>query len=116
MMNNNRHDRVVKADLISTFKTINGIDSIDLIFVGENNENYHKSGSGSTSIQTTYDVNTMIGIDPVMGDIIVNKDEVPLIRGGWKNRQDVFFYDTPFDNGLNSVNIIFEGVTPRKTK
>jgi hypothetical protein len=116
MMNNNRHDRVVKADLISKFKTIAGIDSVDIVFVSENNEKYHKTNSGITNSQFTYDPNLMIGIDPVMGDIIVNRDEMPLIRGGWKNRQDVFFYDTPFANGINSVNIIFEGVTPRKTK
>ena len=123
MMNNSRHDRIIKADLITTFKGVNGVDSVDIVFVGQNNENYHALGvSGSTTANSplstpqVYDPNLMIGIDPVMGDIIVNQDQMPLIRGGWKNRQGVYFYDTPFDNGLNSVNIIFEGVTPRKTK
>lgn len=42
-INNNRFDRVVKADLITLLKdSINSIDSINLDFICKKNEDYHR--------------------------------------------------------------------------
>ena len=187
----NRYDRIVKADLISQLKTIDGIDSINIEFVGKDNEDYHRDGSlltstkknvldttyatssnsvnvssnnyrsvvslqqnqnnvstdqsvgktsssllvssivsGSTNYSTIslgnstvvayqntaqYDSAKLIGIDPVLGDIVIGNNELVVLRGGWSNRNGVFFSEDPkTTNGFSTINIIWKGVTPRK--
>lgn len=197
----NRYDRIIKADLITNLKTIDGIDSINLEFVGLDNENYHRDGALLSStkknvIETTYatssnsvnvsadkyrdivtksqdlkkknpdkstsnttqtnslvnsitidnatstldqkgvqntkisqgkstivaynntsqyDATKMIGIDPVLGDVVIGKNELVILRGGWSNRNGVFFSEDPkTTSGFSTINIIWKGVTPRK--
>lgn len=191
--NYNRYDRIVKADLISKLKLIDGIDSVNLEFVGKENEDYHKDGAllsstqqnvlqstyattsnsvnissnqyrnivvaqesqnqvspdvtsttttkdllvsaitledtintrsteaqlsvGNTTVvayknSTTYDAKKMIGIDPILGDIVIGQNEIVILRGGWTNRNDVFFSEDPkTSTGFSTVNIIWKGVT-----
>ena len=197
-----RYDRVIKADLISILKTIDGIDSVNLEFVGQDNENYHRDGallsstsqnvlqstyvSSSNSVNvsasnyrnvvtsqqnqqktsadqssstntnllansistnsyayvtepnildqagvsntqsvgystlvsytnsTTYDASKLIGMDPILGDIVIGSNELVILRGGWSNRNGVYFSEDPkTTTGFSSVNIIWKGVTPR---
>lgn len=191
--NYNRYDRIVKADLISKLKLIDGIDSVNLEFVGKENEDYHKDGAllsstqqnvlqstyattsnsvnissnqyrniivaqesqnqvspdvtsttttkdllvsaitledtintrsteaqlsvGDTTVvayknSTTYDAKKLIGIDPILGDIVIGQNEIVILRGGWTNRNDVFFSEDPkTSTGFSTVNIIWKGVT-----
>lgn len=178
-----RYDRIVKADIITTLKTIDGIDSVNIEFVGQENEKYHMGGSLLTSKKqnvikntytsqtnsidvsadkyrnvnsnrtsnnqliansitidgeaildqegvenlsvgnstvvayntiTKYDPKRMIGIDPVLGDIVVGKNELVILRGGWKNRNDVYFGEDPTNtSGFSTINIIWKGITKR---
>jgi hypothetical protein len=193
-----RHDRIVKADLIGQLKTIDGIDSLNIEFVGEQNENYHRDGavlSSSTKpvLETTYAANSssvnvnvnsyvsvtqnnidnknlnnsanqssssnnnlyrnnlsnpesailgvntgtenisvgdstivaysntqydskkMINIDPVLGDIIIEKNDLIVLRGGWPNRNGVYFNENPRStDGFSTINIIPKGITYKK--
>jgi hypothetical protein len=186
-----RYDRIVKADILGQLKSIDGVDSINLEFVGKSNEDYHRDGAllsstkktvlqstyatSSSSVnvssdqyrtvvtaqqnqnqsspdQTTsginlnltnnnmvagnntsstisignstviaynnttqYDPNKMIGIDPVLGDIVIGNNELVILRGGWTNRNGIFFSEDPKTNtGFSTINIIWKGVTPRK--
>lgn len=176
-----RYDRVIKADLIAALKQIDGIDSLNIEFVGKDNEDYHKNGAllsstkktviestyatltnnvnissdsyrnivttsgntgsdssavlansitidgkivpssvGSSTIvaysQTSqYDATKMVGIDPILGDIVIGNNELVILRGGWINRNGVYFNEDPkTTTGLNTVNIIWKGVTNRK--
>ena len=186
-----RYDRVVKSDLISQLKNVDGIDSVNLEFVGKDNEDYHKDGALLSSnqqnvLQSTYatssnsvnvssnnyrtvvvaqqnqtqasvnqsvssanismseplvldrkgtqdstisvgnstivsyqnttqnDPKKLVGIDPVLGDIVIGKNEIIILRGGWSNRNGVFFSEDPkTTTGFSTVNIIWKGVTPR---
>lgn len=179
-----RHDRVIKAELISILKQIDGIDSINLEFVSKDNEDYHKDGAllssnklttiesiyatqsnavnmssesfrnnitnsnSSTSTSNllinsitengenttnnntisngtstlvaynklaTYDASKMIGVDPTLGDIVIGNNELIVLRGGWSNRNGVYFSEDPkTTSGFNTVNIIWKGETSRK--
>lgn len=100
---NERTDRIVKSELISQISQIDGIDSIDLFFVSKQNEDNYK--------KTNIDLN--IGLDPIMGDIIANKDEYPIIRGGWKDRHDIYYYDNLDYNKVSSINININGITQK---
>ena len=99
---NERTDRIVKSELISQIQSnVEGIDSVDLFFVSKSNEDNYKN--------TNIDLN--IGIDPIMGDIIASKDEYPIIRGGWKDRHDIYYYDNLDYNKVCSINININGIT-----
>ena len=183
--------RVIKANLITQMKNIDGIDSVNIEFVGQANEDYHRDGAllsatqknvlqttyaassssvnvsaenyrnivtaqqtqnaispnsstspsnldltksivsdGSTSstslssvgsstivaYQNTsqYDAKKLVGIDPVLGDIVIGQNELIVLRGGWTNRNGVFFSEDPkTTTGFSTINIIWKGVTPR---
>lgn len=167
-----RYDKIVKADLITLLKSIDGIDSINLEFVGKDNEDYHRDGAilsanKATIIESTYATSSksvsvssnsyrtndniissitvngnsvsdgaliskgtsslvaystssynsskMVGIDPVLGDINIEYNELVILRGGWSNRNGIYFGEDPSStNGFNTVNIIWKGKTERK--
>ena len=190
--NYERYDRVIKADLITLLKSIDGIDSVNLEFVGQANEDYHRNGAllssnsqpilqstyatssnsvnvssdsyrnlvtsqqnqnsispnsststssinsisvldlrGNNSVDSLlsigdttvvsysstlqYDSNKLVGIDPVLGDIVIGKNELIILRGGWRNRNGVYFSEDPnTTSGFSTVNIIWKGITSRK--
>jgi len=127
-INNERFDRIIKSDIIKEIKNnILSIDSVNIEFVSKKNEDYHRNGK-LTNIDNNiniiknrkkykklpYDENTVLGIDPVQGDIIVNNDELPVLRGGWYDRNGVYYNDDPSTNGLSSINIIWSGINENK--
>lgn len=128
---NQRFDRIVKSDIISKLKNLTSIDSVGLSFVSKENEAYHADGLASTEAQTVlgkktvvkgnqiytaknYDPAVTIGIDRIMQDIVIGANELPIIRGGWKDRNGIYYNESPYEAGLGPVNIIFEGITKRK--
>jgi hypothetical protein len=58
---------------------------------------------------TTYNPQTSLGIDPVLGDIIFEPSEIPVIRGGWYDRNNIYYSDNINEPGLKSLNIIRKG-------
>ena len=97
-LKNRRRDRIPKSDLISIIEGIQGVDSINLWFVSEENE-YFKSNPANASAPDK-------GID-AFGDVIIGKGEYALVRGGWKNRNNVLYYDTTDQSKPGSINIAF---------
>jgi hypothetical protein len=99
-----RDDRIVKSDLISLIDGIEGVDSTNIQFISKKNEDFHKLYPDST---------TIYGLDTVLGDIIVDKNELFLIRGGWSDRNMTYYNETLQQNGLGPINIIFVGETEK---
>jgi hypothetical protein len=62
-----------------------------------------------TSPNPTYNPNAALGLDPIMGDIIFDPSELPIIRGGWYDRNNFFYSDDNKEMGLKTVNIIKKG-------
>ena len=124
-LNLSRLDRIPKKDLINIISGINGVDSVDVRFVSKKNEDYHKeylladensriiNGSNTQVIKSGYDPKKVKGLDPVLGDIIFEANEYPVIRGGWTDRNGIFYSETPLD-GFSSINISVKGFTERK--
>lgn len=129
---NNRFDRIVRADIIRMIKNITGIDSVNIEFISRKNEDYHNNRTQqntngnipNTNIspldkymyptspsQERYDINKILGLDPILGDIIVDKNELAILRGGWYDRNGIYYNDVPIVNGLSTINIIWTGVT-----
>jgi len=124
LLQNDRFDRIPKSDFIEIYKSIDGIDSVSLYFVSEKNEKYHekqnsikessqltKSTKIDNGVKQPININELIGIDPVHGDIIIEKDEYAIIRGGFRDRNGVWYSENPNENTLNSINITFDGIS-----
>lgn len=70
-----------------------------------------KMKNGRLVTNQTYNPNTLLGIDNVHGDIIVEKDEYAIIRGGWRDRKGIWYNEDTTNESLNSINIVFNGIT-----
>jgi hypothetical protein len=124
-LNFNRLDRVPKSDLVASLSTINEIHSVDISFVCKKNEDYHKEQmqqdqnrrnafASKAALKLSrpnpnYNPQTTLGIDPILGDIIFEPNEIPIIRGGWYDRNTIYYSDDIEDSGLKSINIINKG-------
>lgn len=122
-----RRGIIPKSDIIKIIEEIDGVDSIDCSFISESNETYHLSfekykqsimrsnpkANPSAIKMSGYDPNRVIGLDPKLGDILYNKNELPIIRGGFRTRNDIYYNETPNSKGLTSINIEILGVSKR---
>jgi hypothetical protein len=95
-----RRDRIPKSDLIKLIEGIEGVDSVNVSFMSELNENKPES------------TDPLIGLDE-FGDIILEKDDLPLIRGGWSDSNDIYYEDGILENKPCSLNIEFKKTTKR---
>lgn len=128
-----RIERIPKLDILRILSTIPDIHSVDVQFISRKNEDYHKDGQqkienrynnqsrtsqylSRSGIPSSYDPNTVLGIDPLMGDILFEADEVPIIRGGWRDRMGTYYSDSVDTNQLKSVNIIKKGSIDSKNR
>ena len=125
-----RIDRIPKLDIIKALSTINDIHSVDIQFISKKNEDYHKEAIKNAQNQLSkyadptttpllpvdYQPDTILGLDPILGDILFDPSELPIIRGGWSNRNDMFYSDDIKSSGLKSVNIIKNGVVDAKNR
>jgi hypothetical protein len=94
-----RRDKIPRSDLIALIESVKGVDSVSLFFVSEKNE----------TNKQIFPIADDIGLDQ-FGDIILEKNEVAIISGGWSDRNGVY-YDTGANlNKLSSINIELRGV------
>lgn len=121
-----RIDRIPKVDIITKLAAIADIDSVDINFVSKKNEDYHIANQvkltnmkqsngnafqlGDAQAMIGYTASQVIGIDPVLSDILFNADEIPVIKGGWYDRNSVFYSDDINNTGLKSVNVFYQGM------
>lgn len=122
-LNLTRVNRIPKLDIIKQLSLISDIHSVDIKFISKKNEDYHKeniisiknkienydtSYNNDISIKksSSYDQTKTLGLDPVLGDILFEPDELPIIRGGWFDRNDIYYSSDINSNQLKSINII----------
>lgn len=128
-----RVDRIPKLDIIRELSSITDIHSVDIQFISKNNEDYHKENmlriqnkilnydsryNNDISIKKSidYDESLVLGIDPVLGDIIFEPEELPIIRGGWSDRNGNFYSSDIDGNQMKTVNIIRKGKVDSKNR
>jgi hypothetical protein len=97
-----RRDRIPKSDLIKVIEGIEGVDSVNVSFLSEDNE-------------AKVDQNApLIGLDE-FGDIVLAKDELALVRGGWTDHNGIYYTDGISSDKPCSLNIEFKKVTTRRS-
>ena len=118
-VNLERRGRIPKSDIIRIIEDVDGVDSVDVEFISQVNEAYHlefelykesvmmdnPNLNPDEITMEGYEPKRVVGLDPLLGDIVYTKNELPIIRGGWQTRKKVFFSETPQTKGLSSVNI-----------
>lgn len=101
MLSVKRRDKLPKSDLIALIEGMTGVDSVNVTFVSKDNEELYTAG------KLTFDNSSL----DEFGDIIIRKNEFPLIRGGFLDRFGNFYEDSIADNNqISTVNIIIKDV------
>jgi hypothetical protein len=123
-LNVNRRDIIPRADIITLLKTIKGIDSVNVYFISEENEKAILNGYYTKKIfqynknirrrewVETKQISILENQDPNLGlnefgDILIEPNELPIIRGGWRDRNNIY-YDTDINANLSGLNIFFK--------
>jgi hypothetical protein len=121
-----RRDKIPKSDIIALIENVKGVDSVNVSFVSELNEDSINDGYYIQRVNTIdkirgiqevveYKINLNPGEDPNIGlddfgDIKIGLNELPVIRGGWYDRFSNFYQDGIDFNQYSSVNIIIKEV------
>ena len=92
---------IPRSDLIAAIEGIEGVDSVSLYFVGEENEAAKAQNPNSPEI----------GFDE-FGDIVMGKDDIVIISGGWEDRNGIFYDLGAGMETLSSINIDIRAIVP----
>jgi len=110
-INLKRRDRVPKSDIIAIIEGIPGIDSVSFYFIGQKNE-ANKLTTKELNNLSTGEKSKLLGLNEY-GDIIMDKDELVLLRGGFEDRDGLFFDEGIVKNKPGSLNITVTEIVPK---
>lgn len=124
-LNIKRKDKIPRSDITALIENIAGVDSVSVFFVSEENETAIRNGYyikevygydpvkkrreviRTDQIQIEEGTDPMLGLDE-FGDISILQGELPIIRGGWQDRNGSSIEVYPDDKKLSSLNIVFK--------
>jgi hypothetical protein len=126
-INVNRRDRIPRSDLIALIENIEGVDSVNLFFISQENEEAIRNGFYNVpvfGIDPATDQKTLIENKKIMlaenedpqlgldefGDIVIGPNDLVVIRGDWRDRNDVFYEEIPISTAIGSLNIFFKSM------
>jgi len=113
--NEKYHKKAIDLGIIKENKKIPKYNSEKKEWIYEPTKNKSSLSRGTITTNNTnkekidYDPKILLGLDKIHGDIIIDEGEYVIIRGGWKDRNDIYYNENPHENGtLNSINIVFK--------
>jgi hypothetical protein len=109
-INLKRRDRIPRSDLIALVESIEGVDSVSIYFVGEENEEYHSTVDNLPNASAAQK-NRQIGLDG-FGDIVIESGQLVLIRGGWTDRYGVAYEEGIVPGKPSALNIQISSINP----
>ena len=124
-LNVNRRDRIPRSDIVSIIENVDGIDSVNVFFISEENENAIKNGYYEIPVYGTdpiTDQRVLIenkkivlkkGEDPQLGldsfgDVVIENNDLAIIRGGWEDRNGTYYEPIPEANKISSLNVFYK--------
>ena len=124
-LNVNRRDRIPRSDIISIIENVDGIDSVNVFFISEENETAIKNGYYEIPVYGTdpiTDQRVLIenkkivlkkGEDPQLGldsfgDVVIENNDLAIIRGGWEDRNGTYYEPIPEANKISSLNVFYK--------
>lgn len=95
-----RRELIPQSDVVKIVENVKGVDAVNVSFLSEQNE-----------ISKSLDANnSLVGLDE-LGNIVIAKEEIPLIRGGWYDRNGIYYADGIYDDRPCSINISIKSTT-----
>jgi len=107
-----RHDRVPKSDLIKIIEEVNGVDSVSITILSELNE---AAAIARATAGSAGPAEVLIGLDE-FNDIIINSNQLPVIRGGWRDRAQNLYSEVISTTELSPINIEIKTVKSKRNK
>ena len=128
-LNVNRRDRIPRSDIISIIENVEGVDSVNVFFISEQNEAAIRDGyyfvpvygtDPATDQQVLIENKKIVlkpGEDPLLGlddfgDVKIEPEELAIIRGGWEDRNNNYYEPYPSEKQLGSLNVFFKVPIP----
>lgn len=120
-LNINRNDIIPLSDIVALVENIEGVDTCDVFFINEKNENAIKTRKYSTYKRVFRegkyqydevehklygDEDPRLGFD-MFGNIVVKDETICIPRGGWYDRDGNYYTPTPENGKLGPLNIFF---------
>lgn len=120
-ININRNDIIPLSDIIALVEGIDGVDTCDVFFINERNENAIKQRGYERDkrvwqnlqyvtekewVNIPYDTDPRLGFDD-FGNILVNENTICIPKGGWTDRDGNYYSETPEVGKLGPLNIFF---------
>ena len=120
-----RRDSIPRSDIIAILEGINGIDSVNIFFISEENEEAIRRGYyivpvygydpdrrqkvliENKKITLEENQDPGLGLDG-FGDIEIDQNDIVVIRGGWQDRNGNNFDPLPDVDKLSGLNIFFK--------
>lgn len=123
-LNIQRRDRIPKSDIVALIENIDGVDSVNVYFVSEENEKAIKNGfyyvpvykndpyTGISKWVYNKKIVLQEGEDPNLGldnfgDIKLERTEIGIIKGGFEDRNGNYYEEYPTQTGIGNLNIFF---------
>lgn len=126
-VNINRSDMIPKSDIIAMVEKIEGVDSVNVYFVSQENEEAIRNGyyiqresrvNPYTHLYETTEKRVVLeeGEDPMLGldsfgDIKIAENEIAVIKGGWSDRWGNEYKKDVTSTDLCGLTIIFSSAT-----
>lgn len=120
-LNINRNDIIPLSDIIALIEGVDGVDTCDVFFITEKNENAKKYGGYTRKnkiwkqlrhvteeeyVTVAPNEDPRVGFDS-FGNILIEEGEIYIPKGGWEDN-DGNYYETDIQNGkLGPLNIFF---------
>jgi hypothetical protein len=111
MLNNKRRDKIPKSDFVALIEGIDGVDSVSLFFIGQKNEENQIAIKNLTNVSNAQ-YEEIIGMDS-FGDIIIGRNELVILRGGWDDRNGTSFTEGIVAGKPGPLNITVASLVPR---
>jgi hypothetical protein len=111
MLSLKRRDKIPKSDFIAIIESVPGVDTVSFFFVGQKNEENQIEISDLSNVSQTQ-IDEVIGMDQ-FGDIIIGRNELVILRGGWTDRNGTFYTESIVEGSPGPLNITIASIVPR---
>jgi len=110
MLNLKRRDKIPKSDIIALIESVSGVDSVSFYFIGQANEQNQINIQDLDNVSQAQ-LDEVIGMDQ-FGDIIIGRNQLILLRGGWTDRNGTSYTEDFVDGKPGPLNVTISSIVP----
>lgn len=111
MLNLKRRDKIPKSDIIALIESVPGVDSVSFYFIGQANEQNQINIQDLDNVSQAQ-LDEVIGMDQ-FGDIIIGRNQLILLRGGWTDRNGTSYTEDFVDGKPGPLNVTIASIVPK---